>query len=255
MKRLLTAIVVLWAVSAHGIQHHTHVLIEDITDPTSRQTLWEGSNIITGCGVRNMLALMFDLPMGSSEGSDGTQGRLCAGTNGLSESKVVDSTLWAFAVGGAKNATCTGAGDPWPCCTGSGAGGCETYTADDVILFAQGQKAGATQAQLETNFGAAIATPVAWSKLLAGRARYLDTGADAHGLRFTVTVPGDTANHDWCEYAIQTSGLTSGQGALGVDVSGTNYRSGWQLNHKGISPCITKSSGQILQVTITITWQ
>jgi len=255
MKNIIAALLTLWAVSAHGIQHNTRVVIADITDPTSPITLWEGDNVINGCGVRNMLALAFTLSFGSSTGSDGLQGRLCAGNNGLGETKTWDTQSWALAVGGAKNAACVGAGVPWPCCTGEGAGGCQTYTADDVILFAQGQKAGATQAQLETNYGAAIATPVAWSKFLITPYRYYDSSGELQGIRFTVSVPGDVANHDWCEYGIQTGGLASGRGALGVNVGGTYYRSGWQLNHKGISPCITKSSGQILQVTITITWQ
>ncbi len=33
------------------------------------------------------------------------------------------------------NANCTGPGLPWACCTGSGAGGCLTYTADGLITY------------------------------------------------------------------------------------------------------------------------
>jgi len=249
------------AIGDSGV-HHTVTEVADITDPAHPQILFRGSNVIGQCGIRNMMELM----VGGAGASMGPNpdltdlGLLCSGTNSFSTQKVACS--WtnqsAIVIGAASVGTCTATNTPWQACTGTGTG---NFTVDgkDVILFTEGQN-GSSPTTVRANYANWLnaGMPNVTRLIVSATPTLFYNGSTLMGVQFTATADGSTANQQWCEYGVRTTqglvGASSGCGPFESGGGAGNLTPGWQLNHAVISPCLTKSSGQVFQVTVTITW-
>lgn len=306
---LAAAILFIWAVPTLGQEHRTHAVLSDITDPAHPIELWEGDNVISACGMRNLLALgLGATTMGSGSGGATTIGQLCAGTNANSSCTLTpcpyDATARVWIGSAPANASgsganigpypCTANATPFPCCTGNGTG-CKPSTLD-VTLFGQGMPdvsavTNGTIPNAQANYVAFVnntgwhactgsGTPFACcsgSGTLTGHgcaeftADFLTVsqapsfywnGTTLEGIQFTAVAGASDANLHWCEYALNavalTDNVTQQCGPFATSASCTfASKSGWNLNHAAITgaPCTSgKSSGQIWQMVVTVTW-
>ncbi len=237
--------------------HRTLTTIRDVTDPLNPKVVYKKEgNLLSSCGVRNLFATALGLStMGASSGAGETLGTYCAGLcNGVQRVPSAYNTKTHIMIGTGSVSTCTAAGTPWVCCTGSGTG-C-TVSNLDIMLFAMGQPNGSL-VNAQTNY-AAWYTGGSANVFDPGSA-YVDAaptlywnGANLQGIQFVQTYSGTQANQQWCEYAVWSDNTVIDAGAL--QLAGHCQR-GWQLNHATISPCLTKSSGQTFQLTVTVTLQ
>jgi len=243
--------------------HHTKVVIEDITDPEQPRVLFEGTNVIGQCGVRSMMTLLTNSTnMGAGEGAANSLGQVCAGTTGGTQKTASNFSAPRLYIGRGGASSCTASATPWKCCTGSGTG-C-TPSKYDVITFAEGQPNG-SNVGVETNFRDYCAATSCIGNIFtlsmdSGYPRLHWDGSNTQGVQFRATSSaGQHTSFPWCEWAIRNAsggiGSGSGIGAVSYDFGGgAFYFSGWQLNHAAISPCITKVAGEIWRVTVTITF-
>ena len=236
--------------------HKTVTTITDLSDPANPEVVYQKEgNLLSSCGVRNLFANALGLTdMGAASGGGETLGTYCAGlcqTYQRIPSAYNNHTRIVIGAGSAS--TCSSAGTPWACCTGSGTG-CAVSNLD-VALFAMGQPNGSLTG-VQTNYAAWYAGGSA--NVFDPGGAYVDAvptlywnGASLQGIQFVQTYSGTQANQQWCEYGVYSDNYPNDAGALYVG-SGRCGR-GWMLNHASISPCLTKSSGQTFQLTVTIT--
>lgn len=235
-------------------RHVTVATIEDITDPTAPKELWRGDNVLSLCGIVNLLQLArsgvdSNMPAGLQAPAS-----VCGGLDAAGNLKraAAFGTSSSIFVGAANNGSCTALATPWACCTGNAAGNCNTATALDVVTYAEGQPYNSIVA-LETNFTAWVNAGRPHGTLLAVEANnptmYFDGGSTS-GLVWQATADGNTANHAWCEYQVKSHRGATGYGLVN---SGGTWQSGWALNHAIINPCLTKGAGSIWQISVRIT--
>lgn len=243
--------------------HETITTVSDITDPAHPRELWRGGNIIGQCGVRNMMSMLMGntgritlgpcSPASCVTGGNDSLGKRCAGVLDDGQTFKVACPYdenSQIVVGAGSASSCTGSGSPWACCTGSGTG-C-TPSGMDVILFSEGQPNGSLtgiQSAWQSN---AVSPSNTTRKTVDGVPKMYWNESNLEGIQFVATFDGSTGNHQWCEYAVRTAS-SPGCGPVSTSTA-VGLVPGWQLNHAVIDPCISKSSGQIFQITVTITF-
>lgn len=230
----------------------TVAVLEDITDPAHPVELWRGSNLLTTCGVRNLLALGLyaDGQNMSLAGSTSGDGVLCAGNNAGGSTMVscpFSSGSIAIGQGGV---SCLGANSPWRCCQTNGVP-C-TPQAFDLILFAEGQEDAVAQlANQQTAYDSWVSSPTTATNLSFTTSVVNSDTASAY--QFVATAGPAVANFPWCEWGVRSQ---TGAGCGFTNTGNSSSAAGWLLNHaviSGTACTVGKSSGATWQITVTIT--
>lgn len=238
-------------------QHITVTTIEDVTDPASPRELWRGSNVLSLCGVLNLLQTSRSGADSNMPSGLAAPASVCGGLDAAGNLKRAASygTSSSILIGQARNAGCTASSTPWACCTGNTTGNCDTASSTDVVTYAEGQPYQSIVA-LETNFTTWVNAGRPHSFVLPVDANnpvmYFD-GATIGGWTFTATADGNTATGVWCEYSVRSHRGSTGYGLVN---SGGTWQSGWGLNHAILrdgGACLSKGAGSVWQIRVQIT--